>query len=281
MQITDCAALLIADLASGEPCAADPSAGSSSVCGNASASAPSASTAGRLKLRLDPYRLQLADPHCTVPRSAANRTVTAGDDRPRPAAQGAVPAARRTAGSSGRTGDLRRPENRRRNGSCAGPLRSLAAPIDCALRLPQQRLPTVARFAIAAGQRTQARRTRASAARTATTAPSVTSWRYRLLLRAARMGNEALAQTGPASSSSCACKTVTPQRPTPRKIAQSSADGPRSPGGPGCTMRQRCRCQIDGGIARFRNGASIKSGRNSSTASPVTRSWISSSTDSS
>jgi hypothetical protein len=107
---------------------------------------------------------------------------------------------------------------------------------------------------------------RASAHRTALTAPSVTSFRYRLLLRAARIGNNALAQTGPASSSAFACSTVTPQFASPRRIAQSSADGPRSPGGPGCTMRHGYRCQIDDGMARLRNGARITSGWNSSTA---------------
>ncbi len=122
--------------------------------------------------------------------------------------------------------------------------------------------------------------TRTSAARTAPTAPSLTSWWYRLLLRAVRIGNDALAHTGPASNSAVACRTVTPQRSTPRRMAQSSADGPRSPGGPGCTMRQRHRCQTDGGMARFRKGARTTSGRNRSTASQVTRSWMSSSTDS-
>ncbi len=80
-------------------------------------------------------------------------------------------------------------------------------------------------------------------------------------------GTLALAQTGPASSSACACSTVTPQSLTPRNIAQSSAAEPRSPGGPGCTTRQRWRCQSEGGMARFKNGASMTSGCNNSTAS--------------
>src|SRR6202167_2021267 len=77
-----------------------------------------------------------------------------------------------------------------------------------------------------------------------------------------RIGNEALAQTGPASQSATASSIVTPQVSTPRRIAQSSADGPRSPGGPGCTMRQRHRRQTDAGIARFKNGARTTSGVN-------------------
>jgi hypothetical protein len=69
---------------------------------------------------------------------------------------------------------------------------------------------------------------------------------------AARSGNTALAQTGPASISASACSTVTPHSASPAWIAQSSAEGPRSPTIPGWTMRQTWRFQIDSGIARRR-----------------------------
>jgi hypothetical protein len=74
---------------------------------------------------------------------------------------------------------------------------------------------------------------------------------------------------------------VTPHSDAPSRIAQSSDDGPRSPGGPGCTTRQRWRLQIDSGIARLRNGATITSGRYSATASSLVASLTSNSIDTS
>ena len=50
---------------------------------------------------------------------------------------------------------------------------------------------------------------------------------------AARSGNASLAQIGPASISASACSTVTPHSGHCSWIAQSSADGPRSPTIPG------------------------------------------------
>ena len=69
---------------------------------------------------------------------------------------------------------------------------------------------------------------------------------------AARSGNVSVAQIGPASISASACSTVTPHSLACSWIAQSSADGPRSPTMPGCTIRQVCFFQIDSGIARRR-----------------------------
>jgi len=71
---------------------------------------------------------------------------------------------------------------------------------------------------------------------------------------------------------------VTPHSRSSCWIVQSSADGPRSPTMPGWTTRQTCFAQIDSGIARFRKGATIRSGANSATASALTASPISNST---
>ena len=50
---------------------------------------------------------------------------------------------------------------------------------------------------------------------------------------------------------------------------------------PGCRIRHTFLRQTLSGIARFRNGATIRSGRNSATASSVTESAMSNSTDTS
>ena len=118
---------------------------------------------------------------------------------------------------------------------------------------------------------------RSIASRTAATAASVTSLRYRLPFDALRIGKVRVAQMSPASISPLASSTVTPHSRSPCCTAQSSADGPRSPSMPGCTTRQRCRRHTDSGMARFRKGATISSGRASATASSVTRSLTSSS----
>ena len=55
-------------------------------------------------------------------------------------------------------------------------------------------------------------------------------------------------------------RTVTPQLRLPRSIAQSSDDGPRSPIGPGCTIRQRCRDQTDSGMSVLSIGQTMRSG---------------------
>ena len=102
-----------------------------------------------------------------------------------------------------------------------------------------------------------------------------------LALGAARIGNSRVAQIGPASICASACSTVTPHSASPLRIAQSSADGPRSPTMPGCTMSVRCRRQIDSGTARLRKGATITSGANSATASSATESAMSNSTETS
>ena len=57
--------------------------------------------------------------------------------------------------------------------------------------------------------------------------------------------------------------------------AQSSAEGPRSPGTPGCTTKQGMADQSDSGMARFRKGAMTRSGFASATASAVTASFTS------
>lgn len=94
-----------------------------------------------------------------------------------------------------------------------------------------------------------------------------------------RKGKLTCAQTSPPSISALACKTVTPHSASPSSMAQSSAEGPRSPTIPGCTTKHTCCCQIEAGIARFKKGATIRSGLNKATASSLTESAISSSTD--
>ena len=177
---------------------------------------------------------------------------------------------------------LPRPEIRRPNGSCAVPPRCRRAANRSRDRLAAAAAasrPAVAGRASFSGPGTCAMR--ASAARTALTAPSVTSLRYRLLLHAAAHRKRCAAPDRARVELRLRLQHGHAPAVSPRKIAQSSADGPRSPGGPGCTMRHRCRCQSDAGIARFKNGARITSGFHSSTASLVTRSWMSSSTDNS
>jgi hypothetical protein len=75
-----------------------------------------------------------------------------------------------------------------------------------------------------------------------------------------------VAQTSPASKSPVAWRTVTPHSSAPSSIAQSSDDGPRSPIGPGCTIRQRHSDQIDSGIIFSSIGHTISSGSCSATA---------------
>ena len=110
------------------------------------------------------------------------------------------------------------------------------------------------------------------------TAACVTSLRYRLLLVASRIAKPTLAHTGPASNSPLASIAVTPQSASPSRIAQSSADGPRSPATPGWMTMQRTRCHTASGMRRLRKGATISSGCHSATASSVTRSLMSNST---
>ena len=64
----------------------------------------------------------------------------------------------------------------------------------------------------------------------------------------------------PASISAFACSTVTPQRSAPVMIAQSSEDGPRSPQGPGWTMKHGRADQMSAGIALVSIGAMTRSG---------------------
>ena len=78
-----------------------------------------------------------------------------------------------------------------------------------------------------------------------------------------------VAHTSPASSSPLASSTVTPHSRIPSSIAQSSDDGPRSPRGPGCTIRQRWLAQIDSGISVFSIGHTISCGRCSPTAASI------------
>ena len=66
-----------------------------------------------------------------------------------------------------------------------------------------------------------------------------------------------------------ASSTVTPHSRIPSSIAQSSDDGPRSPLGPGCTIRQRCCAQIDSGMIVLSIGQTISCGRCSPTAASI------------
>ena len=99
-----------------------------------------------------------------------------------------------------------------------------------------------------------------TASRTASIAARRTSWRYRLLFPASRVGNVRDAQTQPPSTSPVASSTVTPHSAISSSIAQSSEDGPRSPRGPGCTIRQRCLLQTDSGMIDLSIGQRISSG---------------------
>ena len=93
-----------------------------------------------------------------------------------------------------------------------------------------------------------------------------------LLLPTSRSGNSRVAHTRPASNSPLASSTVTAHSRAPSSIAQSSDDGPRSPIGPGCTIRHRCRDQIGSGIIRFKNGHTISPGWCSATAASISAS---------
>jgi hypothetical protein len=64
-------------------------------------------------------------------------------------------------------------------------------------------------------------------------AASITSFLYRLLLLAARIGKVDVAQMSPESMTALACSSVTPHSASLTRMAQSSADGPRSPMMPG------------------------------------------------
>ena len=81
--------------------------------------------------------------------------------------------------------------------------------------------------------------------------------------------NVRVAQTSPALKSPFAWRTVTPHSRSPSSIAQSSEEGPRSPTGPGWTIRQRCVAQIDSGIRRVSIGQTIRSGPCSATAASM------------
>ena len=59
------------------------------------------------------------------------------------------------------------------------------------------------------------------------------------------------------------------QLPTTKLMAQSSAEGPRSPKTPGCITRHTLCRQTASGMTRFRSGAMSKAGCYSATASIV------------
>ena len=103
--------------------------------------------------------------------------------------------------------------------------------------------------------------------------------RYTELFEPRGIANSALDQMSPASISAFAWSTVTPQRPVPLMIAQSSEEGPRSPGGPGWTMKQGRDDQMSAGIAVVSIGAMTRSGSKRRTASRITSSPSASSTD--
>ena len=88
----------------------------------------------------------------------------------------------------------------------------------------------------------------------------MTSVRYTELFEQRGIVNSTLAQMSPASISAFACSTVTPQRPAPSMIAQSREDGPRSPRGPGWTMKHGRADQTSAGIAVVSIGAMTRSG---------------------
>ena len=101
---------------------------------------------------------------------------------------------------------------------------------------------------------------RVTASSTASAAASATSVRYTELFEPPGIVNSTLAQMSPASISALACSTVTPQRAAPPMIAQSSEDGPRSPMGPGWTMKHGRADQMSAGIALVSIGAMTRSG---------------------
>jgi hypothetical protein len=111
-------------------------------------------------------------------------------------------------------------------------------------------------------------------------AASATGPLYSADLRGGAAGSEnvRVAQIGPASISSTACRAVTPQVRAPSVIAQSSDDGPRSPTGPGWMITVRQCCQISAGTRSFRNGQRIRSGRVARTLSIISSAVVASST---
>ena len=78
----------------------------------------------------------------------------------------------------------------------------------------------------------------------------------------------------PPSITSLASSTVTPHSSIPSSIAQSSDDGPRSPGGPGCTTRQRYLLQTVAGMNVLSIGQTISSGRWRSAAASIGRARV-------
>ena len=108
---------------------------------------------------------------------------------------------------------------------------------------------------------------------------SLTAPLYRSLLRGGSSvtANDLEPHTGPASICSTACCAVTPQTGSALMIAQSSEDGPRSPGGPGwITIVGRTR-QTSSGTRSRRNGQITRSGSVAATAdlmlSAASASW--------
>lgn len=74
-------------------------------------------------------------------------------------------------------------------------------------------------------------------------------------------GQATVAHTSPASISALAWSTVTPHRAAPSWTARSREDGPRSPTGPGWTMRQVWADHTSSGRADVSIGATSRSGR--------------------
>ena len=158
--------------------------------------------------------------------------VTARDDRPGRTGQARLRDAHRTAGSADRRADPRRPESRPRNGSCARTV-AVSSRAQSIARSPGGSggcQPRSLRCATVSSAVLAPCATRASAARTALTAPSVTSWRYRLLLRARRIGNAALPHTGPGVE--FLPRLAVPSRPSGSPRAKSPSRAPRDPGRP-------------------------------------------------
>jgi hypothetical protein len=75
-----------------------------------------------------------------------------------------------------------------------------------------------------------------------------------------------------------ACNAVTPHRRSSSVIAQSNEEAPRSPLGPGWMMIVGQRSQTRAGTRSRRNGHTISSGSNDSTAETIADSLVASST---
>ena len=202
-----------------------------------------------------PPRLRVADPHRAVRRRPARRPGPGRQQGPGRAGAARTPARRRRGGTRPRRPGPTRRARIRRPQQGTDVLGGVAGPVDPAQ--PLQGNATggeLARLPRAQAGREPPHRLAHRAARRVGQLAAV----HVALGHARRDAEGRLRPTGPESSSPTACSTVTAQLSAPRCSAQSSEAGPRSPGGPGCTIRQGTACQMSAGIAVVSIGAMQK-----------------------